>query len=181
MALEKLESFRKISELQQSLDKEINRLKTKTDEMSKLIGEKLRSTESNNAAELQELRQKLEGNTADPKKKKSTKKKDQKSNWYVLDSISIYDGIGLKGELELYFKGMEETKSELDRLTKIKQAIDELVNKGLKRDLGCVLLLKDELPVEIAFTNTVPQRRKFAFKAIFNVPKEELNEIQISQ
>jgi small-conductance mechanosensitive channel len=181
MVLETLQSFRTISELQQSLDREINRLKTKTDEMSKLTGEKLRSTESNNTAELQELRQKLEGGTADPKKKKTPKKKDQKSNWYSLDSVLIYDGIGIKGELELYFKGTEEIKSELDRLTKVKQQIDELVNKGLKKDLGCVLLLKKELPVEIAFTNTAPQRKRFAFKAIFNVPKEELNEIENSQ
>lgn len=182
MALETLQKFRTVSELQQSLDKEINRLKTKADEMSKFIGDKLRSTESNNSAELQELRQKIEGAApVDPKKKKVTKKKDQKSNWHVMNSISIYDGIGLKGELELYFKGMGDAKSELERLTKIKQEIDELLTKGLKKDLGCVLLLKKELPVEIAFTSSTPQRKKFAFKAIFNVPKEELNEIKISQ
>jgi len=184
MVCDLLQSFRSIAELQKSLEKEINLLKIKSDEMSKLVGEKLRATESANTADLQEFRQKLEGGPTDPKKKgsakkSSTKKKDQKGNWYNFDSVSVYDGIGLKGELELYFKGMEDTKSQLERLSKIKEGIDDLVNKGLKKDLGCVMLLKNELPSEIAFTTTLPQRKRFAYKAIFNIPKEELNEIYI--
>jgi len=181
MISQKLQTFRTVTELQQFLDNEINMLKEKSEELSKLTGEKLRSTESNDNAEMQELRQKLEGSTTDPKKKKSVKKKDQKSNWYNFDSISIFDGIGPKGELELYFKGMEETKLALDRVTKIKQGIDDLVSKGLKKELGCVLLLNHELPAEVAFTNGMPLRKKFAYKAIFSAPKEELYEIQILQ
>jgi hypothetical protein len=181
MISERLLNFRTVPELQEYLDNEINMLKQKSDEFSKVIGEKLRSTESNDNAELQELRQKLEGTTTEPKKKKSVKKKDQKNNWYNFDSISIFDGIGPKGELELYFKGMEETKLALDKITKIKQGIDDIVNKGLKKELGCVLLLNNELPAEVAFTNGGPQRKKFAYKSIFSTPKDELYEVQISQ
>jgi hypothetical protein len=180
MISEKLQNFRTVSELQQYLDNEMNMLKQKSEELSKVIGEKLRSTESSDNTELQELRQKIEGSTTDPKKKKSVKKKDQKSNWYNFDSISIFDGIGPKGELELYFKGMEETKLILDKITKIKQNLDDMVSKGLKKELGCVLLLNHELPAELAFTKGGQERKKFAYKAIFNLPKEELYEVQIS-
>ncbi len=179
MMSKKLQNFRTVYELQQYLENEINTLKQKSDELSKLVGEKLRSTESNDNAELQELKQKLEGGPTDPKKKKSVKKKDQKSNWYNFDSISIYDGTGPKGELELYFKGIEDTKLALEKITKIKQGVDEIVSKGLKKELGCVLLLNNELPAEIAFTKSGSQRKKFAFKAIFNVPKEELYETEV--
>lgn len=89
--------------------------------------------------------------------------------------------MGPKGELELYFKGMEETKVVLDKITKIKQNIDDLVSKGLKKELGCVLLLNNELPAEVAFIKSGGQRKKFAYKAIFNVPREEMYEVHISQ
>ena len=180
MTVEKLQNFRTVYELQQYLDAEINRLKQKSEELSKLVGEKLRSTDPNDNAELQELKQKLEGSTNDPKKKKPVKKKDQKSNWYNFDSISIFDGIGPKGELELYFKGIEDTKLALDKITKIKQGVDDMVSKGLKKELGCVLLLNNELPAELAFTKGSALRKKFAYKAIFILPKEELYETQIS-
>lgn len=178
MITQKVQTFRAVDELQKSLDDHINALKLKSEEFSKQIGEKLRVNDSGNAAEMQELRQKIEGNTTDPKKKKSTKK-DQKSNWYNFDSISIYDGIGIKGELELYFKAMEQTKSELDRITKVKQAVDDLVNKGLKMDMGCILFLNFELPAEIVFTPSAISKKKFEFKAIFDVPIEEHYEIKI--
>ncbi len=173
MRKDKIQNFKTVAELQKSLEEYINILKTTSEELSKIIGEKMRSNDSGNASELQELKQKIEGSTTDPKKKKSTKKKEQKTNWYNFDSISIYDGIGMKGELELYFKSMEKTKSELDRVTKVKQAVDDLVNKGLKRDMGCVMLLNYELPAEISFTSSAVTRKKFSFNAVFNVPREE--------
>jgi hypothetical protein len=179
MIPEKIHHFMNISELQKTLDSTVNTLKSRSDELSNLIGEKLRVTDSANAADLEEFRNKLEGGTSDPKKKKSTpRKKDQKANWHTLDSISIYDGLGAKGELEIYFKALEQTKLELEKLTKVKQSIDDLANRGLKNDLGCVLGINPDLTVEIAFTKS-PEHKKFAFKAIFAVPEEESNAIQI--
>ncbi len=179
MREEKIQNFRTVTELQKSLEGEINALKSRSDELSKLIGEKLRVTDSVNAEELQEFRQKIDGDTADPKKKKSVRKKDQKNNWHDLDAISIYDGIGIKGELELYFKAAEQTKAGLDRITKIKQAVDDLINKGLKRELGCVMFINDELPAELAFVKPAISKKKFAYRVIFNVKREEMDEIKI--
>lgn len=170
-------NFRSISELNQLLENRINALKQDSEELSKLIGEKLRATETTDTAELQAFREKIEGSTSDPKKKKPTKRKDQKSNWYNLDAISIFDGIGVKGELELYFKALELTKSELERITKVKEAVDGLVNRGLKSELGCVFILNHELPAEIALTNSGKPKQKFTYKAIFCVPKEGSDEV----
>jgi len=192
---EKIYNFRTISDLQKFLDDTINILKRRSNELSNTIGEKLRVTDSVGAADLQELRNKIEGETNDPKKnttksttknptkntknptknttKNTTKKKDQKSNWHNLEAISIYDGIGAKGELEIYFKVLEQTKAELEKITKIKQAVDDLANRGLKDDLGCLFVLNNDLPAEIAFRKA-PEHKKFAFRAIFNAPKEEI-------
>ncbi|SRR5579875_392811 len=169
-----VKNFRKVDEMQKFLEAQINSLKGRSDEVSKQIGEKMRSTDSagNNDAELVELRQRLEGSQTDPKKKKPVKRKDQKSNWHDFGAISIYDGIGMKGELELYFKAMEKMKAELDRMTKVKQALDDLVNKGLKRDMGCVLFLNGETPAEIAFTSSISPRKKFAIRTILSLPRE---------
>ena len=174
-----VKSLKSITELQKLLESKINTLKQNSEVLSKLVGEKLRNTETTDAAELQDLREKIEGTTNDPKKKKVTKKKDQKSNWRTLDTIAVYDGIGLKGELELYFNALESTKSELDQVTKVKQAVDDLVNRGLKRDLGCVFSLNHELPARLAFTNAIKLRAKFTYNAIFDVPEDRFDQIQI--
>lgn len=179
MITEKIKNFRTIDELQKYLDGLIGELKKRSEEFSKTVGDKMRSNDSGNTVELQEIRQKIEGTTIDPKKKKSTKKKDQKTNWYNFDSLSIYDGIGIKGELELYFKALELIKSELEMVTKVKQTVDDLVNKDLKKDMGCILVLNHELPAEIAFTSPIVPHKKYSFKAIFDVPLEESYTIKI--
>ncbi|MHB8601520.1 MAG: hypothetical protein ACYC6W_07265 [Nitrosotalea sp.] len=172
MTSTQIQSFRVVSELQKSLDEGIKTLKEESEKLSKLIGEKLRVTDASDSSELQELREKIEGSVNDPKKKKVTKKKDQKNNWHSLGAISIYDGMGLKGELELYFKALEETKSELDRLTKVKQSVDDLVNKGLRKEFGCVIMLGHEIPAKMAFFKT-SSRKKFGYKSIFSAPRDD--------
>jgi hypothetical protein len=80
-------------------------------------------------------------------------------------------------------KAMEDLVDEAVQVYELDKektnVIDDLVNKGLKREMGCVLLLNQELPPEIAFTPTQASRKKFAFKAIFDVPVEEPYEIKI--
>ncbi len=181
MQEEKVMHFHTIEGLQSFLANDLEDLKKKSDEYSKLIGEKLREATDNNSADLAELKEKLEGPT-DPKKNKSTKptkKKDQKTNWHNLGTISIYDGIGVKGELELYFKALDAMKLRIEKVQKVKEALDGLVSRGLKKDLGCVALMNNDLSFEMAFIKTGEPKAKFSFKAIFNVATEQLNEIKI--
>ena len=164
--------FHTITELQSSVENDLQVLKKKSGEYSESIGEKLRSgNTANDQAEMAELKEKLEG-PVDPKKKKPVKKKDQKTNWYDMGHISVYDGIGTKGELEIYFKALEELKSKIERLEKIKQAIDDMISRGVKRELGCMAVLNHDLTLQISFITARESKAKFSYKSIFNVPIE---------
>ena len=177
MQREKIMTFHTINDFQLSLEKGLEDLKKRSEEYSKLIGEKLRDPQTDNSKELAELKEKLEGPT-DPKKKKTVKKKDQKANWLNFDAISIYDGIGLKGELELYFKALEDVKQMIEKLQKVKESVDSLVSKGLKMDLGCMIFMENELPFEMTFVKSLVPKAKFSYKAIFSVEKERPIEIK---
>ena len=171
--------YHTISDLQSSLASDLQILKKKSEEYSEIIGEKLRSTNTaDDSTEMVELKEKLEG-PADPKKKKIVKKKDQKTNWYDLGAISLYDGIGAKGELEIYFKALEEMKSRIEKLEKIKEAVDDLISKGVKRELGCTALLNHDLVLQISFIKAGQPKAKFSYKSIFNLPGEIIHEIRI--
>jgi len=169
--------FRAIEELQTSLQKYLDELKKQSEEYSKLIGEKIRGDQSANPEDLADLKTKLEGPTTDPKKKKPTKKKNNNASWLDFGSISVYDGLGLKGELELYFKAVEELKTEIEKVQKAKESVDSLVTKGLKKDIGCVALMNHELPFEVNFIKLSQPRSRFSYKAIFHVMSEDVNEI----
>ena len=171
--------FHTISELQSSVENDLKVLKKKSEEYSEAIGEKLRSgSTASDQAEMAEIKEKLEG-PVDPKKKKPVKKKDQKANWHEMGPISVYDGIGPKGELEIYFKALEELKSKIERLEKIKVAIDDIISKGVKRELGCMALLNHDLSLQISFTKAIQPKAKFSYKSIFNLPGEAIHEIKI--
>ena len=166
--------FRTIEELQLSIDKQLEELKKKADEYSKTIGDKIRENEGNQSEDLAELKEKLQGPT-DPKKKQPSKKKDQKKNWYDMGAISVYDGIGVKGELELYFQALDEIKSTIESLQKTKEAINGLVSRGLRKDLGYAALMRQNMPFEVTLLKSEGARSKFSFKAIFSVETEPVN------
>jgi peptidoglycan hydrolase CwlO-like protein len=72
---QKISRFESILELQKSLDIRIKDLNDKIDSQSKLIGDKIREGEKNNAEELTDLKEKL--NPANAKDAKSTDKKSK--------------------------------------------------------------------------------------------------------
>ena len=176
--------FRTIEELQSQIEKNLEILQKKSEEYSKIIGDKLRENQdASQDADLNELKEKLNGPT-DPKKKKSSKspKKDKKSNWHTFDMISIFDGIGIKGELELYFKALEEMKSKIENLQKAKESTANLIAKGIKRDLSCVALMGHDSTFEVVFVKSnAANEKRFTFKSIFTLPTEpqELDESQV--
>ena len=121
--------YNTVSSLKSSLEKEIEETEQSINEYSNVLGEKIRINEelSKDDPEFLELKSKLENNPIDKKKidakvddSKNTKKNTDKKNsekkniekpkklskkgsehWYNLDQIMVYNGIGLKGELEL--------------------------------------------------------------------------------
>lgn len=100
------------------------------------------------------------------KPKKSSKKGSE--HWYNLDHIMVYNGIGLKGELELYFKAIDELKSKLENLQRTLSALKNIVEKGLKEDMACIAFHGSSGPLQISFLKTSDIRKNFSFKSIYS-------------
>jgi len=150
---------------------QIKELEKQIDEYSKLIGEKIRTAQESGEKdeEFNELKAKLQGKDDDPKsknKKKKTKSRKQKNTkWFELDGVQIFNEMGLKGELELYFEAIEFLKERLENLQKIKKTVDGIIDKGLKDDMGCIVYHELNMPYQIAFQKSNVQRKKFSFKS----------------
>ncbi len=174
-----------IRSLKSSLEKEIEETEQSINEYSDVLGEKIRTNEFvEDDPEFIELKSKLE-NTADKKSetkddaknKKTEKKHGDKSkkqskkdnqHWYDLDQIMVYNGIGLKGELELYFKAVDELKSKLESLQKTLSALNNIIEKGLKEDMACITFHGANGPLQISFLKTSDIRKNFSFKSIYS-------------
>lgn len=161
--------FRTITELQSEIKKELDELQKKIDEYSKQVGEKLRSTETEDPKEMEEFKTMLDNK--DPKKK-TVKKKDSKQ-WMEFQALSIYDGIGFKGELEIYFKALEELKAKLEKFKKIEGSIDALISQGFRKDLGVLAVIGRDLSFRLVALKTTARKAKFSYKTIFDVEAEK--------
>jgi len=108
---------------------------------------------------------KSETKKSSDKKKKS--KKGLSDRWFNLNEILVYNGIGLKGELELYFKAIDESKSKLENLQRTLVSLNNVIEKGLKGDMGCVAFRGTEGILEIAFLKSTDERENFSLKSIY--------------
>jgi len=114
------------------------------------------------------------------KKKKS--KKGLSDKWFNLNEILIYNGMGLKGELELYFKAIDELKSKLENLQRIISTLNNVIEKGLKEEMGCIVFRGIEGILEIAFIKSTRNRENFSFKSIYTgaaIPIENMIKIGV--
>ena len=110
------------------------------------------------------------------KKKKSKRKTSDK--WYNLDDmILVYNGIGLKGELELYFKAIDELKSKLENFKRTLSTLNNVIEKGLKEDMGCIMFRGSEGILELAFLKSAGSRKKFSYNTIFSGDAEPVENI----
>ena len=189
---QKILRFDSIQELQESIDLRIKDLNNKIDVESKIIGDKIREGEKNNAEELSDLKEKLNPDStknkkSDDKKSKNKKSDDKKSknkrtdtkkkkskkgqseNWIDFESLHLYNGVGTRGELELYFKSLEDMKAELERLTNTKNSLEQLMKSGIKKELAGIGYEQHDGPYELAFIKTDSKREKFSFKSILTM------------
>ena len=182
--------YNTISSLKSSLEKEIEEIEQSINDYSNVLGEKIRINEefSKDDPEFLELKSKLENNLTDKNKietkiddtknKKNTEKKNSEKpkktskktseSWYNLDQIMIYNGIGLKGELELYFKAIDELKSKLETLQRTLSALNNIIEKGLKENMACITFQGSNGPLQISFLKTSEIRKNFSFKSIYS-------------
>ncbi len=161
-------------EMRESLTAQIEDVEKKIDEYSKLIGEKIRIGQEEDAqdSEFNELKEKLQGEDPKNKNKKKKSKHQKNDKWFELDGVQIYNEMGLKGELELYFKANELLKEHLEDLRKIKKTVDSIIDKGLKDDMGCITFQGLNMPYQIAFQKSGIQRKKFSFKSTIEAMPE---------
>ncbi|EGP93730.1 hypothetical protein [Nitrosarchaeum koreense] len=184
--------YNTVKDLKSNLEKEIDETEQSINEYSNVLGNKIRLNEefSKDDPEFLELKSKLENNPAD-KKKTDTKTEDLKNNdkkksekkmvekpkkqskknsehWYNLDQIMVYNGIGLKGELELYFKAIDDLKSKLEMLQRTLSALNNIIEKGLKEDMACIAFHGSNGPLQISFLKTSDIRKNFSFKSIYS-------------
>ena len=199
-----VERFNSVSSLKTNLEKEIEDTELVIQEYSNLLGEKIRTNEesSNDDPEFLALKAKLEGPSDEKSKEKKTDKKKSKEKkskekkpekkkkskkgvsdkWYNLNEILIYNGIGLKGELELYFKAIDESKSKLENLRRTLTSLTNVIEKGLKGDMGCVVFRGTEGILEIAFLKSTGARENFSLKSIYTgtaIPVENMIKIGV--
>lgn len=117
---------------------------------------------------------KTKNKTKDAKKKPDKKKKSKKGKlgdkWYDLNEIHIYNGMGVKGELELYFKAIDELKTKRENLQRTLATLNNVLEKGLKEDMGCIAFRGSEGIVEIAFLKSSGVRSNFSLKSIYSGP-----------
>ena len=192
-----IEKFNSVNSLKINLEKEIEDTELIIQEYSNLLGEKIRSNEelASDDPDFLELKAKLDGGSPDvkskDKKSKDVKSKDKKSKdkkpetkkssdkkkkskkgvsdkWYNLNEILIYNGMGLKGELELYFKAIEELKSKRENLQRTLVSLNNVIEKGLKENMGCIAFKGTEGILEIAFLKSAGVRKNFSFKSIYS-------------
>ena len=200
-----IERFNSVKYLKVNLEKEITDTELIIKEYSNLLGEKIRTNEksSSDDPDFLALKEKLEGSSFDDKskdkkskdekskdKKQETKSHDKKKKskkglsdkWFNLNEILIYNGMGLKGELELYFKAIDELKSKLENLQRILSTLDNVIEKGLKEEMGCIVFRGIEGILEIAFIKSTRNRENFSFKSIYTgaaIPIENMIKIGV--
>jgi len=189
---QKIIHFNSIEELKDKLEKQITNLDDKIELHSKLIGDKIREGEKENPEEFSDLKNKLnpvksndkksndkksndkkpdkkhsKNKKSEPKRKKS--KKGESENWIEYENLHLYNGVGTRGELELYFKSLEEMKNDSEKLKTTKDSLEKLMSSGIKRDLGGVGYEHPDGTFELAFIKTESKREKFSFKTILTV------------
>ena len=200
-----IERFNSVKYLKVNLEKEITDTELIIKEYSNLLGEKIRTNEksSSDDPDFLALKEKLEGSSFDDKskdkkskdkkskdKKQETKSHDKKKKskkglsdkWFNLNEILIYNGMGLKGELELYFKAIDELKSKLENLQRIISTLNNVIEKGLKEEMGCIVFRGIEGILEIAFIKSTRNRENFSFKSIYTgaaIPIENMIKIGV--
>ena len=202
-----IERFNSVNSLKVNLEKEIEETEFQIQEYSNLLGEKIRINEelSSDDPDFLAFKAKFEGDSSNNKsqdkktddkktddkktddkktKAKSEKKKKGKKGisdkWYNLNEILVYNGIGLKGELELYFKAVDELKAKLENLQRTLSTLSTVMEKGLKEDMGCVAFRGTEGTLEITFLKSSGMRENFTLKSIYSgkaIPVENMIKI----
>jgi hypothetical protein len=176
-----VQKYKTVIELKTDLERMIEHVEESVASYSNYVGEKLRIDERDEDPEFIELKNKFMSEYTNkkpsnekkddlkktnskntPEKKKPIKKNNE--HWYNLGQIMIYNGTGLKGELEIYFRAIDELKTKQENLKKILATLNDIIEKGLKNDIGCITFQNTHGMLHVAFLKALDVRENFSFK-----------------
>lgn len=173
--LTEIRTFNSVKEIREMVEEEINNYKTLLEDYSQWLGTLLRNPEtlknqewSKKAAEIQKVL-KSGGRKGGAKKEEKTA---TSSGWVEFRGLMICaDDFG---EVEIIFEAVEDLKSKVDKLEKIKSALIELERYGLGKNVIYTTYIRDGVPEKIAFKlkKGLEAEKKFQFAADFSVVKK---------
>ncbi|MBC7130293.1 hypothetical protein H5T51_03590 [Candidatus Bathyarchaeota archaeon] len=141
------------------------------DDYSQWLGTLLRNPEhskdqewSKKAAEIQKILK-----TGGRKGAKKEEKATTSTQWVTFKELLIC--ADEFGEAEILFEAIEELKTKIDKLGKVKNTIVELERYGLGKNVLYVTYIKDGIPEKITFKirSKEEMEKKFHFIADFSV------------
>jgi hypothetical protein len=141
-----------LKDLSETVDEAIFQYKAMAEEYSEHVGSFLRDLESTHKDE--DWFKKLSGIQKSPKKmenegKSKSKKKGQQVSacWITFKDIML--SASEQGEAEMLLEALEEINGKIARLTKIKEAIEDLKKAGIGKEVLYTVYIKDDVPEKI--------------------------------
>jgi hypothetical protein len=173
--LTEIRTFYSLKEIQERIESEITQDKMLLDDYSQWLGTLLRNPESakdqewiKKTAELQKVLK------AGPRKsgKKEGKNRDFSTEWVEFKDIML--NADALGEAEVLFEAIEDLKTKVEKLEKVKNSMADLERYGLGKDLLYVAFVRDGIPERIVFKpkKTETDGQKFEFSADFLVTSQ---------
>ncbi|MBA4718477.1 MAG: hypothetical protein HRO68_05060 [Nitrosopumilus sp.] len=82
--------------------------------------------------------------------------------------------------LESCFKAVDESKLKLENCNRIFTSLNNVIEKGLKGDMGCIVFRETKGILEIVFLKSICVRENFSLKSIYTgtaIPVENMIKI----
>lgn len=169
-----IRTFYSLKEIQEMVEAEVNQNKALLDDYSQWLGTLLRNPESaknpewaKKASELQKILR-----SGGRKGGKKEEKPGFSTDWVEFkDLLLCADEFG---EVEIIFEAVEELKSKVNKLEKVKNSLTELERYGFGKNVVYVAYIHDGVPEKIAVKpkKELEGEEKFKFIADFSVIKQ---------
>jgi len=172
-----IRSFHSLQDLRDSVVVQISQYKTLVEEYSERLGSFLRDLESTHSKEewfknLSALHRLPKKTERSEKKKKGGKEKATSTEWVPMRGVLL--SASEQGEVEILFDAIEEMKSKIEQLSKVKEAVDDLERLALGKEIVYVAYVHEGAPEKIVlrYKKGGEPSEKFNFATDFSILKE---------
>jgi hypothetical protein len=164
--------FYSLKELSENLEEEISFCKTAAEEYGQRLGSLLREKETTHGDE--DWFKELSGLQKAPKENKSKdkgkgKKKGGKAGWIQFKDIMLSKEE--YGESQILFDAVEDLKSRITQLEKVKENVEDLKRLGLGENIVYITFLREGIPEKIVLNKRDGEEfgKKFEFLATISL------------